>query len=534
VPVRVAAALATILAFIATVSTPVSADQPFIIAGGQMRVLGIASNNVSDFKDSQSGAFRDSDSFYQSRFRLYTVAESSDMRARAVWVLEVGDVTWGGGGGASGGEFGCRGAVPPVRNSNSIASAVQPILTASSTPGADTRVGPESGGCLGSDGVNVETKNLYIRFEPYSHLRVRLGAAPLRFLPGTRLRMFSADTYNLCACLDDRALPPDVVFTEFTYDDVFQIQLDYQPGDPDVEIQVTVGKISEGALPSNNDVDLYMGRLGYSFTEDIYAAIEALVINQRTLSGATLGDTFWIGASFRMETDAPEALSSKGRLYLGTSAVYGRRAIEAAEMASCGSSKAPKRPCHEAGYGIVASAQIRTLDVILTAAGWYASGDDRRNPRLPSDEPLQANSHRLPVPIAEKSWINPPLIGEWVLSTAWFGAPDVGQSHFQNLSGTYGAGASFQRRLRLAGGILQVGAGLGIIAASGAADVIGNPSRNTEAAGGWGQLVTELDGGFMYRFYNNPNFSFRGLAGLMIPQQNDPAWALGFLTQFDF
>src|SRR5262245_55818807 len=346
-----AAALAAVLTFIATASTSVSADQLFIIAGGQMRVLGVGFNNVSDFKDSQSGAFRDSDSFFESRFRLYTVAESSDLRARAVWVLEVGDIMWGAGGGASGGEFGCRGSAPRIRNSNSIASAVQPILAASDTPGANTRVGPESGGCLGGDGVNVETKNLYIRFEPYPHLRVRLGAAPLRFLPGTRLRMYSAETYNLCACLDDRALPPDVVFTEFTNDDVFQIQLDYQPGDPDVEIQLTVGKISEGALPSSNDVDLYMGRLGYSFTEDIYAAIEGLVINQKTLSGSTLGDTFWIGASFRMETDAPEALWAKGRLYLGTSAVYGRRAIEAAEMASCGSSKAPKRPCHEAGYG---------------------------------------------------------------------------------------------------------------------------------------------------------------------------------------
>ena len=44
----------------------------------------------------------------------------------------------------------------------------------------------------------------------------------------------------------------------------------------------------------------------------------------------------------------------------------------------------------------------------------------------------------------------------------------------------------------------------------------------------------ELDGGFVYRFYSNPNFSFRGLAGYMVPERNDPAWAVGFMTQFEF
>ena len=504
----------------------------YIVAGGQMRVLGVAFNNVRDFKDSQAGQFRDHESLYQTRFRLYTVAESRDWKARAVWALEIGDITWGSGGGANSDDLACKGEAPETRFVVTPTGA-GPVKVRVGTLGPDVRVGPGSGGCLGSDGVNVETKNLYIRFEVPGepHARVRLGAAPVRFLPGARLPMFSADTFGLCACLDDRPLPADVVFDEFTNEDVFQIQLDWQDRVPGLDVQLTAGKASEGALPDADDVDLYMGRVGYLVKDDIYGALEAMVINQQGLPGANLGDTFWIGSSVRVETDWPAVLvPSGGRLYLGVTAVYGRRAVLADADATCGG---PRSPCRESGFGVVGWAQRRTYDLIATAAGWYTSGDDDRNPRAPTNAPLVHNSHRLPIPLLEKSWGNPPLIGEWVLSTSWFGAPELGQSHFRDLSGTYGAGASIQQRLRMGGGYVQAGMGIGFVGASGAADVVPDAPQSG-MSGGWGKFVVEIDAGFVYRFYYNPNFSFRGLAGFMAPERNDPAWAAGFVTQFDF
>jgi hypothetical protein len=531
------------MGLVAASAARASTDEgPHIVAGGQMRVLGVASDNARDFKDSQAGQFRDSGSFYQSRFRLYTVAESVDWRARAVWALEIGDITWGDGGGANSGELGCNATALQVPRPVRPTARAKPVAVKAGTPRSDVRVGPGSGGCLGSDGVNVETKNLYIRFDvPWvSHARLRLGAAPFRFLPGARLRMFSGETFGLCACLDDRALPGDVVFAEFTSEDVFQIQFDWQPRDTGLDVQLTAGKASEGELSAADDVDLYMARVGHSFSwqcdpsseklclEDVYLGLEGLLIDQRDLAGQHLGDTFWIGMSFRGEIPIQKG---EGRLYVGVTGVYGRRAIEAAPGASCGG---PGRPCSESGFGGVGWVQRRTFDWIVTGAGWYTTGDDERNPRLPPDAPLKQDSHRLPVPVPKKSWVNPPLIGEWVLSTSWLGAPELGQSQFQNLSGTYGIGASVQRRLRLRAGYVQAGMGLGVVAASGAADVVREGANPGGPSGGWGKWVVEADGGLVYRFYDNPNFSFRGLAGYMVPERNDPAWAVGFLTQFDF
>ena len=82
------------------------AQAPTVSFGGQMRVYGFAFNNITDFTDSgPNGANRDSQSFYFQRWRLWTNVESADKKAKAVWGLEVGDITWGTGGGASGGEY---------------------------------------------------------------------------------------------------------------------------------------------------------------------------------------------------------------------------------------------------------------------------------------------------------------------------------------------------------------------------------------------------------------------------------------------
>src|SRR5215468_6161529 len=92
------------------------AQAPTVSFGGQMRVYGFAFNNITDFKDSGPlGANRDSQSFYFQRWRLWTNVESADKKAKAVWGLEVGDITWGTGGGTSGAEFrGCAGKAPFV------------------------------------------------------------------------------------------------------------------------------------------------------------------------------------------------------------------------------------------------------------------------------------------------------------------------------------------------------------------------------------------------------------------------------------
>ena len=73
--------------------------------------LRIRNDNITDFKNSEGGLNRDSKSFYFQRWRLFTNVESADKKARAVWALEVGDITWGTGGGASSANstVGCNG-----------------------------------------------------------------------------------------------------------------------------------------------------------------------------------------------------------------------------------------------------------------------------------------------------------------------------------------------------------------------------------------------------------------------------------------
>src|SRR5262249_48523663 len=78
------------------------AQAPTVSFGGQMRIYGFTMNNLNDFHDSgPNGQFRDSNSFFFQRFRLYTTIESADKKARAYWALEIGDITWGQGGGAN-------------------------------------------------------------------------------------------------------------------------------------------------------------------------------------------------------------------------------------------------------------------------------------------------------------------------------------------------------------------------------------------------------------------------------------------------
>ena len=97
---------------------------------------------------------KDSAALYFQRWRLFTTVESADLKARVVWGVEVGDVDWGG-----------RRRLPPGT---------------STAAGTNNRgAGQSQGAGLGADGVNIETKNLYLQFElPWvPGLSLLLGAA---------------------------------------------------------------------------------------------------------------------------------------------------------------------------------------------------------------------------------------------------------------------------------------------------------------------------------------------------------------------
>ncbi|HLE43554.1 MAG TPA: hypothetical protein VJB36_06030, partial [Methylomirabilota bacterium] len=132
------------VAVILMTAMPAKAQQQnfTVTFGGQMRVYGLVWDNMTDFTDTgkRSTAFgtliggaKDSEAYYFQRWRLYTTVESADKNAKVVWAIEVGDISWGLGGGASGDEYGT---------------------------GINARNGTSQGGGLGADGANVETKNL--------------------------------------------------------------------------------------------------------------------------------------------------------------------------------------------------------------------------------------------------------------------------------------------------------------------------------------------------------------------------------------
>ena len=111
-------------ALLGALALPALAQQPppgpTVRFSGEMRHIGVVQNNMNDFTDSDgTGLNRDSDSYYLSRFRLSTIMESGDKKARATWTLEVGDIEWGRRGGSSGDEYGCNGEAQGARRATS-------------------------------------------------------------------------------------------------------------------------------------------------------------------------------------------------------------------------------------------------------------------------------------------------------------------------------------------------------------------------------------------------------------------------------
>jgi hypothetical protein len=487
------------------------AQAPTVSFGGQMRVYGFVFNNITDFRDSgPNGANRDSQSFYFQRWRLWTNVESADKKAKAVWGLEVGDITWGTGGGASGGEFrGCPGQAPFVPNVTVAVPGGSPGVPASTAtatvtqPGSNVRVGNGAGGCLGNDGVNVETKHAYIwvdtgQWVPNSS--VTIGIQEVLFMNGPLGPFFD----------DDAA--------------AIKLNMKFDP----VDIELWTSKFGEGNVNNADDTDAYVARIGVNITKDMRAGIDVMLVNEQSLPGQSIGDNIWVGATFGAKL---------GTVQLDVGGVWGQRAFAPSPIAIAAGHSA-NSPFSESGYGFYAQAQVPLGPINLTGLGWYTSGDSQVGPAgcgMDSNgvviknsnvncvaqgtaRVLNKNSDKLPIPESGGGWFGGggDYIAEWIMGNESIGNPSVGQVHNADPTGTYGFGAAvtyaLTEALSLGGGATYVGA--------------------TDQEGPYGKWAFEFDAGATYRF--NPNLQFKVFGGVIEPDKGDLAWAAVFRTQYSF
>lgn len=446
--------------------------------GGEFRVIGYGWNNASDFADTTGGKFKDSHSRYFQRSRLVTTVESADKKAKAVWALEIGDITWGSGGGASDAEYG----------------------------GTTSRVGPAQGGGLGADGVNVETKHLYLQFD-------------IPFVPGTSLLL---GAHNILF-LSSPALP-------FVDDDATGVQFNWKV-DP-VDLLLWMAKAGENNLQDADDNDLYAARLGINITKDTRLTVEGLLVNEQCFArravpaGAAAGtqgtcvdadvdDTFWFGATFGTKI---------GTINLDATYVYGKRALYSA---------ATDKNIEESGHGVQVTARIPVGPLSTWVHAWYTTGDENRivgtsasskvSPGTGQDfstasasTKLNKDSDKLPISIKAKSWGGAPFVGEALFGHRTLGAPELGQSLYQDPTGTWGVGGSATYALTPA---LSAGGGVAFVGA-------------TEGNGVFGDHIVEVDAGALYAY--NANLSFQLIASYLFPDDGDDAWAVGWRARFSF
>lgn len=107
--------------------------------GGQMRVRYVSQNNIYDANDEAN----DNTNFVDQRLRLYFTFQASE-NLKVVWKVEMGDTTWGRGGG---------------------------------------RLGAGGGGNVGADSVSIENKNIYMEFNiPNTLLTADVGIQTLTLL----------------------------------------------------------------------------------------------------------------------------------------------------------------------------------------------------------------------------------------------------------------------------------------------------------------------------------------------------------------
>jgi hypothetical protein len=488
------------------------AQAPTVSFGGQMRVYGFAFNNITDFQNSgPNGANRDSESFYFQRWRLWTNVESADKKAKAVWGLEVGDITWGQGGGASGGEFrGCPGKAPfvptvtvPAGVASAAATAVQSATV--SQPGSNTRTGNGAGGCLGADGVNVETKHAYIWIDTgqwVPNSSITLGIQEIIFMNGPLGPFFD----------DDGA--------------AIKLNMKFDP----VDVELWTGKFGEGNVSNADDTDAYVGRVGVNITKDMRATLDVMMVNEQALAGQSIGDNIWIGGTFGAKL---------GTVQLDAGFVWGQRDF-APSPGAIAAGHSASNPFKESGEGGYLMAQVPLGPINLTGLIWGTSGDSQVGPAgcgitstgvvvkgsnvgcvaQGTARVLNKDSNKLPVPESGGSWFGGggDYIAEWIMGNESIGGPSIGQVHYADPTGTIGIGAAATYALTPA---FSLGGGIAYVDA----DSVGTN-------GPYGKYAIEFDAGAVYRF--NPNLQFKVFGGVIEPETGDFAWAVTFRTQYAF
>jgi hypothetical protein len=486
------------------------AQAPTVSFGGQMRVYGFVFNNITDFQNSgPQGANRDSESFYFQRWRLWTNVESADKKAKAVWGLEVGDLIWGTGGGASGGEFrACPGRIPPTSIAVTGAASVNPASTATpsasaSAASSNVRVGNGAGACLGDDGVAVETKHAYIwvdtgQWVPNSSITI--GLQEVLFMDGPLGPYFD----------DDAA--------------AIKINMKFDP----VDVELWTSKFGEGNVSNADDTDAYVGRVGVNITKDMRATLNIMMVNEQSLPGQNIGDNLWVGATFGAKL---------GTVQLDLGGVWGQRDFAPSPIAIAAGHN-PGSPFKESGFGGYLMAQVPLGPINLTGVGWGTTGDSQVGPAgcgmtsggvviknsnvncvaQGTARVLNKDSDKLPIPESGAGWFGGggDYIAEWIMGNESIGGPSVGQVHYADPTGTYGIGMAVTYALTPA---FSLGGGLAYVGA-------------TDQEGPYGKWAFEVDSGVVYRF--NPNLQFKVFAGFIEPDKGDFAWAATFRTQYSF
>jgi hypothetical protein len=364
---------------------------------------------------------------------------------------------------------------------------------ARTTPNAvssTTRVGNGSGGCFGADGVNVETKSLWIWMDTGE------------WVPGTSLQLGIQNVVFMTGPLGG-----------FMDDDAAAISLNWK-GDP-VDVQVYTAKFAEKGLANADDADAYAVRVGVNATKDVRLTLEGLIVNDNSLAGTTFGDNLWVGGTAGVKL---------GDINLDAAVVYGQRQFAAA---------AGPGTFQESGFGGFVAARAPVGPINLFALAWYTTGDSTVGPgSCPSAGPgnnstcgaatrtLTADSDKLPLPDAGASWFGGggPYIAEWLFGNSSLGAPAPSRSQLQyaDPTGTWGLGVSASYSVTPA---FSVGGGAAYVMA-------------TDQAGVYGDSLLEIDAGASYRF--NPNLTLNLFAGYLIPDTGDSAWAVAWRTQFGF
>lgn len=503
-------------ALLCGLALPASAQAPpgpTVRFSGEMRFQGIAWNNLVDFTDSKNGKFRDSDAFYLGRLRLSTIMESADKKARATWTLEVGDIEFGRRGGASGAEYGCVGGQQGLPTSVAITTSTgAPVLGADGKPivgstpalGGSTRVGRSSGGCLGNDGVNVETKHLNLWFEVpgVPGLTATIGAMAFSFL--------------------------DTAPGSFFGDDGWGIKVNWKMDPVDVELYTI--KISEGAFQNADDIDAYAVRVGVNVIKDLRLTGEVFLVNDNTIAGASVGDDIWFGLT---------AAAKFGDISTDAAFVWGQRKLRcSAKPNSCDGNNT----ADEKGWGVIATAAIPVGPINVGVQGWYFSGDGTQGPGgfIPTskngctatprtagavqagtqDGRLCGKSDKTPMIADEDSYVGLEYVASFLFgSGTTLGGPGGGSNYtgsVGDMTGTYGIGAQAIYALTpdfdIGGGVAYIGA--------------------TDADGPYGSNVIEVDFGARYRV--NANLSFQAVGGVLFPDKGDTAWAAGWRARYTF